>query len=120
MTLEPTFAVAEEDLDARTRVLTVSGEIHIDTAERFSERLDRAISGAIQAIVLDFTRVEFIDSTGLSVLLGGARKIALRRGRLSLACGNPTVLRLFTITGLDQTLDIRATRGEAIAAVLAY
>ena len=38
-------------------------------------------------------------------------------GRLALVCTNPTVLRLFEITRLDTTFDIRPTREEAIASV---
>ena len=40
-----------------------------------------------------------------------------QRGRMVLVCTNPTVLRLFEITRLDTTFDIRATRDEALAAV---
>jgi len=67
--------------------------------------------------VLDLTPTEFIDSTGLSVLLNGLRKVTRQRGRMALVCTNPTVLRLFEITRLDTTFDIRPTREEALASV---
>ncbi|HEV2776413.1 MAG TPA: STAS domain-containing protein, partial [Solirubrobacteraceae bacterium] len=63
--------------------------------------------------------VEFIDSTGLSVMLNGLRLINQRRGRLALVCTNPTVLRLFQITKLDRTFDIFGDRAAAIAHVTA-
>ena len=66
------------------------------------------------ALVLDFTRVEFIDSTGLSVLLNGLRRLTRRNGALSVVCTNPTVLRLFEITRLDSTFDIHDTRDDAL------
>jgi anti-sigma B factor antagonist len=107
----------EEDVDARTHVITVSGEIHVSTAPEFSRRLDAAIALGKTGLVLDLTPTEFIDSTGLSVLLNGLRRVTRQRGRMALVCTNPTVLRLFEITRLDTTFDIRGTRDEALAAV---
>ena len=114
---QPKFDVTEEDVDENTRILDASGEIHVSTAPRFSERLNAAIADGKTALVLDFSHVEFIDSTGLSVLLNGLRRLTRRKGSLVLICTNPTVLRLFEITRLDTTFDIRATREEAVQAV---
>ena len=114
---EPEFQLREEDLDRRTHVITVSGEIHVSTAPEFQRRLEAAISKGKTAVVLDLSEVEFIDSTGLSVILNGLRRVTRQRGRMALVCTNPTVLRLFEITRLDTTFDIRATREEAIASV---
>ena len=60
--------------------------------------------------------VEFIDSTGLSVLLNGLRQVTQARRPLALVCANPTVLRLFEITSLDQTFDIFAGRERGLRA----
>jgi anti-sigma B factor antagonist len=114
---EPEFELAEEDLDTRTHVIAVSGEIHVSTAPEFARRLSEAIARGKTAVVLDLSATEFIDSTGLSVLLNGLRKVTRQRGRMALVCTNPTVLRLFEITRLDSTFDIYPTRGEALAHV---
>ena len=66
-------------------------------------------------MILDLTGVEFIDSTGLSVLLNGLRRVTRVRGAMVLAFANPTVLRLFEITKLDSTFDIVPSCDEAIA-----
>ena len=107
----------EEDVDARTHVITVSGEIHVSTAPEFSRRLNAAIARGKTGLVLDLTPTEFIDSTGLSVLLNGLRRVTRQRGRMALVCTNPTVLRLFEITRLDTTFDIHATREKALESV---
>ena len=114
---EPEFELMEEDVDARIHVITVSGEIHVSTAPEFSRRLNAAIARGKTGLVLDLTPTEFIDSTGLSVLLNGLRRLTRRKGSLVLICTNPTVLRLFEITRLDTTFDIRPTREEATASV---
>ena len=114
---EPEFHLREEDLDRRTHVITVSGEIHVSTAPEFQRRLDAAISRGKTAVVLDLSGTEFIDSTGLSVILNGLRRVTRQRGRMAIVCTNPTVLRLFEITRLDSTFDILPDRDAAIARV---
>jgi anti-sigma B factor antagonist len=111
----PNFDLTEEPLDDSSVVIRVAGEIHATTAPEFSERLNAAIADGKTGVILDLTGVEFIDSTGLSVLLNGLRRVTRVRGSMVLACANPTVLRLFEITKLDLTFDIVPSCDEAIA-----
>jgi anti-sigma B factor antagonist len=113
----PNFDLTEEELDERTVVIKVAGEIHATTAPEFSTRLNNAIEGGKTGVVLDLTGVEFIDSTGLSVLLNGLRRVTRVRGVMVIACANPTVLRLFEITKLDSTFEILAGCDDAIARI---
>jgi len=115
----PQFELVEEQVDPDTRVISVSGEIHVTTAPEFSQRLNDAIAAGTTSVVIDMSGVEFIDSTGLSVLLNGLRRVTRADGRLSLVVANPTVLRLFEITRLDSTFDIQPTREAALAQVQA-
>jgi anti-sigma B factor antagonist len=110
----PQFDLSEEDLDETTAVIRVVGEIHATTAPEFSERLNSVIANGKTAVALDLTGVEFIDSTGLSVLLNGLRRVTRARGTMVIACANPTVLRLFEITKLDSTFEILPSCDEAI------
>jgi anti-sigma B factor antagonist len=113
----PNFDLTEEELDERTVVIKVAGEIHATTAPEFSTRLNNAIEGGKTGVVLDLTGVEFIDSTGLSVLLNGLRRVTRVRGVMVIACANPTVLRLFEITKLDSTFEILPACDDAIARI---
>ena len=113
----PSFDLAEESLDPQTHLIAVRGEVHVSTAPEFSERLNDAIAGGKTGVVIDMIGVEFIDSTGLSVLLNALRRVTRQQGTLALAVNNPTVLRLFEITRLDSTFDIVGTREEALAHV---
>ena len=113
----PHFELGEESSDAGAHVICVRGEIHVSTAPRLTEGLSAATDRGKTAIVLDMTEVEFIDSTGLSVLLNGLRLVTQLHGRMALVCTNPTVLRLFQITSLDETFDIFADRPTAFAHV---
>jgi anti-sigma B factor antagonist len=116
---EPDFDLAEDDVDERTHVIAVTGEIHVSTAPEFSSRLNSAIARGKTAVVLDLSGVEFIDSTGLSVILNGLRRVTRQRGRMAIVCTNPTVLRLFEITRLDTTLAIEPSLEDALRRVAA-
>jgi anti-sigma B factor antagonist len=113
----PSFDLAEESLDPQTHLIAVRGEVHVSTAPEFSERLNDAIAGGKTGVVIDMTGVDFIDSTGLSVLLNALRRVTRQQGTLALAVNNPTVLRLFEITRLDSTFDILPDREAAVARV---
>ena len=114
---EPRFRLSEQPLDEHTTVVTVRGEIHVSTAPEFSRLLNASITEGRTRMVLDLTDVEFIDSTGLSVLLNALRRVTRAGGRMALVCTNPTVLRLFEITKLDSTFDIHAAIGPALEQV---
>ena len=115
----PHFELGEECSGDGAHIIRVRGEIHVSTAPQFAQHLSDVVESGKTAIVLDMTGVEFIDSTGLSVLLNGLRLVTQVHGRMAIVCTNPTVLRLFQITNLDETFDIFEDRDAAIAHVLA-
>jgi anti-anti-sigma factor len=114
----PSLVITHDVLDNGIRVIAVSGEIHVTTAPEFSARLNDAIEDA-GGVVIDMTEVAFIDSTGLSVLLNGLRRVTRANGRLALVVSNPTVLRLFEVTKLESTFDIQPSLDRAIERVRA-
>jgi anti-sigma B factor antagonist len=116
---EPRFRTTERDVDDRTTIVAVDGEIHVSTAPEFSGALGASVEDGRTQLVLDLSGVMFIDSTGLSVLLNALRRTTRAGGRMALVCTNPTVLRLFEITRLDSTFDIHADLERALAAVQA-
>jgi len=116
---EPRFLTVERDVDDRTTIVAVDGEIHVSTAPEFSGVLATTIESGRVQLVLDLTDVSFIDSTGLSVLLNALRSVTRAGGRMAVVCSNPTVLRLFEITRLDTTFDLHAGADAALAAVQA-
>jgi anti-sigma B factor antagonist len=114
---EPHVALREAQVDARTTVVSVAGEIHVSTAPEFGRRVTEIVQTRGGDLVLDLSAVTFIDSTGLSVLLNALRAVTRQGGRLALACANPTVLRLFEITHLNTTFALHPTLGAAVADV---
>lgn len=97
-------------------VVAASGEIDVAAAPMLRERLVDLISGGTHQVVLDLEDVDFIDSTGLGVLVGAVRRARADDGDLRIVCTNSRLLRIFDITGLDQVFTIDASVDGAISA----
>lgn len=97
--------IVDIDIVERDHTLTlkVRGELDLATAPLLKERLEEAEAAEATNVVIDLDQVEFMDSTGLHVLL--ARFIENRNGtRYSLTQGSPQVRRLFEVAGVMDRL----------------
>ncbi|MBX3314460.1 MAG: STAS domain-containing protein [Actinobacteria bacterium] len=95
-------------------VLRVGGEVDVATAPRLREQLIALVNDQRFLLVVDLTDVDFIDSTGLGVLIGALKRVRSRDGDLHLVCNEPRILRVFEITGLDQVFRIHETLDAAV------
>ncbi len=82
-------------------------------ADDFRATVEAAI-GEAHRVVLDMRPVEFVDSSGLSVLVALARALRLRGGELRLAGLQRRVRTVFEVTRLYRTLEIHDTPAEAV------
>lgn len=90
----------------RWEVLTVTGEIDMATAPRFRQRLLGVIGGGAQNVVIDISGVDFIDSTGLGVLMGGAKRVRSAGGDIRLVTAGSRLADLIELTRLDRVLEV--------------
>ena len=61
-------------------------------------------------------KVEFLDSTGLGVLVGALKKVRADGGTLDIVCTQERILKIFDITGLDKVFGLHNSVAQAIAA----
>jgi anti-sigma B factor antagonist len=88
--------VADED---GTPVFRVSGELDMPTAARVRTAVDTALAGARGRVVFDMSGLDFMDSSGLALLLSVAQRVPVEVRKPS-----PIVRRLIQLTGLENTL----------------
>jgi len=88
-------------------VLSASGERDVNTAPELREHLSRLINGGARQITVDLAEVSFVDSTALSVLVSALKRLRQADGDLALASPNPSVRRVFEITGLTRLFTVR-------------
>jgi stage II sporulation protein AA (anti-sigma F factor antagonist) len=80
-----------------------------------SQMIDQtAGTGGITVVVVDMSRVHFVPSLGLGVLIQMSAKCKARQQRLKLAAVLPSVRQVFTITRLDRVLELTDTVETAL------
>jgi anti-sigma B factor antagonist len=94
---------------AEHTVLEVGGEVDVYTAPRLRERLVELVDAGARNVVVDLGGVEFLDSTGLGVLVGAMKRLRVAHGRFGLVCSKEALLKIFRITALDQVFPIYPT-----------
>jgi anti-sigma B factor antagonist len=110
------------DLSLSTRaegdrtVVAVGGEIDVYTAPKLREHLIDLVSGGARHLIIDMEKVDFLDSTGLGVLVGALKRVRSEDGSLHLVCTQDRILKIFRITGLTKVFPIHASVEEALAA----
>jgi anti-sigma B factor antagonist len=107
-------------LTARTEgdfeVIEVGGEIDVYTAPRLRESIVTAVDAGHTRLIIDVRKVDFLDSTGLGVLVGALKRVRADGGSLDIVCTQERILKIFEITGLDKVFGLHATTDEARAA----
>jgi anti-sigma B factor antagonist len=106
----------EVDQRGNYTVLAVRGEVDVYTAPRLRERLIELVSQGSHQVVVDLEGVDFLDSTGLGVLVGGLKRLRSHDGDMILVCTQPRILKVFEITGLTKVFSIHDTVESATAA----
>lgn len=111
-----TFEVSTEVVEAGIQRISVRGELDLDTAPRLEESLKTARSGEGISVLIDLSNCEFIDSSGVSLIIGGWRDLERKGGdeRLVLCCPRKQVKRLLKITGVEGSISIHDQIDEAI------
>lgn len=99
-----------------SEVVDVEGEIDVYTAPRLRELLIELVNKGHFRLIVNMEKVEFLDSTGLGVLVGGLKRVRAHDGSLDLVCTQERILKIFRITGLTKVFGIHDTVDEAIEA----
>ena len=109
------LTITTREADGKT-IVAVGGEIDVYTAPKLRDKISELVATGSYDIVVDMHEVEFLDSTGLGVLVGGLKKVRAHDGSLRLVCNQDRLLKIFRITGLAKVFVIHETADEALAA----
>ncbi len=95
----------------------MGGEIDLYTAPQLRDELVGALEDGARRLVIDMSRVEFCDSTGISVLLSAMKRSRDKNGDLELGAPRPAVTKVLEVTGLDEVFTIHQDLGTLSASV---
>ena len=108
------LTLTTREVGGRT-VVAVGGEIDVYTAPKLRDTITELVAAGNYDLIIDMEQVEFLDSTGLGVLVGGLKKVRAHDGSLHLVCNQDRLLKIFRITGLAKVFTIHESADAALA-----
>lgn len=116
------FDVQTEEIDGGIRVFTVHGELDMNTAPELEQALEVALADEEAAVMLDLSDCEFIDSTGIALIVRTWQRLDRDagnggKGKFILCCVNHQVRRLLKITGVESSISLHEQRDAALDAL---
>jgi anti-anti-sigma factor len=115
------FEVRADQLDG-VHVIGVRGELDLSTAPELEPRLEEAIAAGDATLLIDLTECEFIDSTGIALIVRAWQRLdqgadGEGTGRVAICSGNDQVRRVLEITGLELSIPIHDSRDTALSSL---
>jgi anti-sigma B factor antagonist len=106
----------EHDPVEGSHLIVAGGELDIGATSEMSTVFAMSAAGPQDAVVLDLTAVDFIDSSALGTILRSAQQLEGAGKRLHVVAPEGPVRRLLEITGTAQRFTLHSTRERALAA----
>ena len=103
------------DYEKKTRTLTmrVTEEIDQHTADRIRRKLDSEIEiYSPRKVVFDFNGIEFMDSSGIGMVLGRYKLVKMLGGTFEIINVNKRLKRIFDMSGVSRIIDIKDEESE--------
>ena len=95
-------------------VVVVSGELDLASGPELEDVLERVSNDPAQLLIIDLREVDFMDSTGLSIIVRAHQRFAEDGRRLGLVRGPSQVQRLLDLTGVAERLPLVDTPEELL------
>lgn len=105
----------EFKLKDKTLIVSISGEIDHHTSKGIREKVDKEINNSpINNLLFNFSKVSFMDSSGVGVIIGRYKVIQELGGKIGIIGLSPHIRRVFEISGLFKIIPFYANIQEAL------
>jgi anti-sigma B factor antagonist len=111
------FSISDSGAGADTTVVSVSGEIDMDTGPSFQRGLLRAIGAGRGGLVIDLSQASFMDSSALTSLVNAFDQLRRDGTNLAIVAGDARVRAIFDVARLARDFQIFDTRRDALEAL---
>jgi anti-sigma B factor antagonist len=95
-------------------ILYVTGEVDVTKAPKLRDALIEEISSGVRHVVVELSQVEFMDSTGIGVLVGAKRRLDASGGRFNVVAPSTSVAKVLHLTGLYRAWQVAPTVADAL------
>ena len=118
MTNELVSVEIEQREDAEVVVVRLAGELDISVVEPAGRQIAESVPSSARGVVLDMSALEFIDSSGISMLFSLARRVGSRRQELRVvAPSGGSVARVLEIVEFERAAPVHGDVESAVAAI---
>jgi len=94
------------ELDKDVLILSADGGLNADTADQFVHQLEQLVDAGVQKIIVDCTRLDYISSYGIGVLVRLHQKLAKHGGDVKVAAPHSRVLQALTLMRMGEVFSI--------------
>jgi anti-sigma B factor antagonist len=101
-------------MEGRAAIIAVAGELDLASSPKLEQQLDEVWASDAELLVIDLRELEFMDSTGLSIIVGAQQRLGDSERKLSVVKGPPQVQRLLDLTGVSERLQLVDTPEEVL------
>ena len=103
-----------KNLEGEILTLKLIGRLDTNASMEFEQQVEESISSNSRNMIIDFSDLEYICSSGLRVIIQAAKKLKSIQGELVLCSMEDYIQEVFEISGFDAFLKIFASKDEAI------
>ena len=110
------MAVETKQLENGVAVIAISGRLALGgETEKLEAALTKLLAGESKSVVLDITGLDYVDSSGVGMLVSCLTKLKKSGGEMKVAGANPRIRRIFTMTGVESMMSLYDTVSAATA-----
>ncbi|SHJ97461.1 anti-sigma F factor antagonist [Tepidibacter formicigenes] len=105
-------------IEHRNLIVELYGELDHHIASEVREEIDMAIDqNSIKNVIFDFKNMNFMDSSGVGVVIGRYKKVSKTGGKVIAVNLNKHVKRIFELSGMNKIIEVYNNREEALSSL---
>ncbi len=108
--------ITQQAVDEQTVVIALDGVLNVTTADQLKQTFHQVAEAGVRTVVLEMSKVHFIDSAGLAVLIAGSKMLGGGNQCLQLVGLQPQPQMLFKLTMFDKVFGVYADVASALKA----
>ncbi len=103
------------DEKGEAKILRIDGRLDAVSSSQLDEKLTQLIDQGCKLILVDFSKVEYLSSAGMRVMLSNSKKMVTNQGQLIFFQINEEVMEIIKMAGFEKILMIRSSESQALS-----
>lgn len=104
--------------NGHTLIVNLSGELDHHSAEKIREEIDLTMDKGFKNLIFNFSKVSFMDSSGIGVIIGRYKKVQRKGGITCITCLSDKIKRIFDISGLFKIIPYYSSDEDALEKIV--